>query len=256
MRVAGLFIYPIKGCRGVAVPSLDLSDSGILGDRRFMLVDESDAFLSQRNCAVLARYVPRLVGRVLEVSAPDGAGELQIQMPESGESLDYAVWSRSQPGIEVREGSEWFTERLQKNVRFLYCPTNTGVAFHDAAQVLVTSQASLDDLNQRLTAPISMSRFRANIVLEGVDAYAEDEWGGIALGQCDLATQERCGRCVVTTIDQETGKKTGTDPLRTLVKYRLFGSEACFGMYYSVQKAGRIHVGDPFEVRSPLSEQG
>ncbi|MFU8802540.1 MAG: MOSC domain-containing protein [Bradymonadaceae bacterium] len=247
IRVSQLFVYPIKGCAGVPVEMLEVDESGIRHDRRWMLVDESGQFISQRKVPRLARFVPSVVDEEtgkLEVRWGDSGATLSIESPRSGVAEDFKVWSRLTAGVEHAEGSGWFSDILGAPVRLMYSPADTPIAFHDAAQVLVVSEASLDELNRRLAERIPISRFRPNIVLSGASAHEEDRWSALESGEVTWLAAERCGRCVVTTIDQVTGTKTGVEPLKTLATYRSFENDVCFGMYYSLQKAGSIRVKD------------
>jgi len=118
------------------------------------------------------------------------------------------------------------------------------LAFGDAAALLVTNAASLDALNAALQAPVPMDRFRPNIVVDGAAAFAEDGWSQLRIGNAVLAPVHACGRCEVTTIDQELGAALGDEPLRTLSRIRVREGEPVFGVRYAVQRPGRVRVGD------------
>jgi hypothetical protein len=111
----------------------------------------------------------------------------------------------------------------------------------------VTNAASLDALNAALAAPLPMDRFRPNIVVVGAAAYAEDGWGRLRVGGALLSPVHPCGRCEVTTIDQEFGAVLGDEPLRTLSRLRMHDGEAVFGVRYAVARPGRVRLGDPVE---------
>jgi uncharacterized protein YcbX len=118
------------------------------------------------------------------------------------------------------------------------------LALGDAAALLVTNAASLDALNACLDAPVPMARFRPNLVVEGAAAYDEDGWGRFRVGEAILVPVHACGRCEVTTIDQEFGAVVGDEPLRTLARLRMRDGEAVFGTRYAVQQPGTIRIGD------------
>lgn len=246
MQVAELFVYPIKSCGGVSVASLNVSKAGIVHDRRWMLVDSMGTFITQREMPELATFSTHLEDDLLVVREPgvDAGLEIVLQEGSTKSQEPIQVWSRTISGVEHADGSAWFSARLGAEVRLVRCAPEAGLAFHDSAQVLVISQASLDDLNNRLVHPVPMSRFRPNIVLKGVDPFQEDSWKTLQTGAVLWEAEHRCGRCLVTTIDQVSGQRVGPDPLRTLAKYRLFGSEVCFGMYFSVADNGVVMVGD------------
>jgi uncharacterized protein YcbX len=114
---------------------------------------------------------------------------------------------------------------------------------------LVTTTASLNDLNSRLEIPVPMDRFRPNIVIDGASPYEEDTWKYIRIGDQLLQFGKKCGRCTVTTIDQESGVSSH-EPLKTLSTYRKDGSKVCFGSYYLPYTKGNISVNDVIVVKS------
>lgn len=246
MHVSELFLYPIKSCGGVSVSQVEVSSVGLVHDRHWMLVDSDGVFITQRERPELATFATGLNDGVLTVRAPSDDSILEIDVSERAQGHEEAikVWSRTATAIEHKRASAWFSARLGADVRLVRWVETSDLTFQDSAQVLVISQASLDELNNRLTHPVPMSRFRPNIVVQGSQAYEEDTWPTLHTGGVTWSANHRCGRCLVTTVDQVTGQRVGPDPLRTLARYRLFGSEVCFGMYFSVASEGRVSVGD------------
>ena len=237
-RIAGLFIYPVKGCGGIEVEATRLTARGFEHDRRWMIVDPSGRFRSQRELPQLATIRPRLEDGELRLALGTEA-EVRLPVGDAGEPFMVQVW-RDQvlartvdPDID-RTLSE-FTGKPVRLVRFpdqtrrpcdpAYAPADSHTGFADAFPLLVTSEASLAELNQALlaagAATVSMNRFRPNIVLADVPAGAEDRHGFIELGaELGLALVKPCDRCVVTTVDQQYGRKTGNEPLATLKRIR------------------------------------
>jgi uncharacterized protein YcbX len=123
--------------------------------------------------------------------------------------------------------------------------------FVDIAPLLVTNLASLADLNGRLEQPVPMNRFRPNVVIEGLDAYGEDEIVTIEGDGFELARATHCERCATTCTDQETGARA-TEPLATLKSYRHrengYAGGVMFGAYMAVRGEGTIRVGDELKV--------
>jgi len=128
-----------------------------------------------------------------------------------------------------------------------YAQHNENVSFADGFPYLVISQASLDDLNSRLAEPIEMRRFRPNFVISGTEAFAEDQWKHIAIGDSRFEVVKPCARCVLTTIDPETAEK-GPEPLKTLATYRRNGNKILFGQNVTAQHFGELKVGDPVTI--------
>jgi uncharacterized protein len=254
VHVAALYVFPIKSLRSVSVESWPVEARGLRHDRRWMLVDQEGVFMSQRSDPRLALFDVSFTPQGLRVA---NAGQsVEVPLTSEGPNLEVEVWGVRCQALEVSgEVSDWFSRQLDMPCRLVYMPDdsrrNAGseesgpdalVGFADSDPILVASQASLDDLNSRLPAPVPMLRFRPNVVLEGVHAFAEDEIPQIELDGLLLRRTKRCGRCLVTTIDIETGER-GTEPLRTLSAYRTFGRHACFGSYFVPESEGTIAVG-------------
>jgi uncharacterized protein len=254
--VAQLLVYPIKSLRGVSVREWPVEARGLRHDRRWMLVDESGTFLSQRSDARMA---------LIDVEFMDGGmligGELRVPLSPQEEECKVQVWNSVCHATRVSdEADRWFSERLGLSARLVYMPDHMRrpagspesletdlVGFADSDPILVAGEASLADLNARLDCPVPILRFRPNVVLSGSPAFAEDEWSGIGIGRLSLRRTRRCGRCRVTTIDIETAE-VSDEPLRTLARYRTFGKHACFGSYYAPETRATIAVGDDVQV--------
>jgi hypothetical protein len=132
--------------------------------------------------------------------------------------------------------------RRQVNPNFAQRPEDQ-VAFADAFPFLLISEASLDDLNARMHAPLPMNRFRPNIVITGCAPYAEDTWPSLRIGSVDFAAAKACVRCTVTTTDQTTTER-GEEPLKTLATYRKTDAGVVFGQNLIHLNRGTIRVGD------------
>ncbi|MEK0086139.1 MOSC domain-containing protein [Benzoatithermus flavus] len=237
-RIAGLFVYPVKGCAGIALREALLTPRGLAHDRRWMIVGPDGRFLSQRELPRLARIRPALVEAALRLAL---GGEVELLVPDvaRGAPLPVRVWGDTVEALAVdpaldRALSDWLGREVRL-VRFpesgfrpcdpTYAPPGSHTAFADGFPLLVTSEGSLAELNVALSqagaAPVPMDRFRPNLVLAGVPARAEDESAAIRLeGGTRLGLVKRCDRCVVTTIDQSRGERTGKEPLATLARIR------------------------------------
>lgn len=251
MRVSALAIYPVKGAAAIALDSRDIDALGLAGDRRYCLARPGGRVFTQRDDAALARLRAALDGGRLTLDF-DG-DTLQVDPQDFAAAAELRVWSRSAAAHLATHAvnatlTRWFATPLQ--LARLERPVQRAgamLAFGDAAALLVASAASLEALNAALDAPVPMDRFRPNIVVSDAPAYAEDGWSRLRIGDAVLAPVHACGRCEVTTIDQELGARLGEEPLRTLSRTRLHDGEPVFGVRYAVQQPGRIRVGDPVE---------
>ncbi len=258
VRVSGLFVYPVKACRGVSVRSARVGERGFELDRRYMVVDQAGEFVTQRTRHELALVDVAIRETTFELAAP-GASPLTLPHAyESGARHAVRIWGYDGTGAEHEAGSAWFSAYLGSAHRLVYMPSDHErpvnpargslvradiVSFADAYPLLVISQASLDELNRRLPAPITMRRFRPNIVIDGAEAFAEDGFAQVRIGALTFRGAKRCDRCVVTTIDPDTGS-AGQEPLRTLATFRKEEGKVWFGMNLIHDGPGTIHVSD------------
>lgn len=266
IEVTELNIYPVKSMRGTALARVSLTATGLQWDRQWMVVDGKGTFLSQRSHPQLARIVPEVRGETLSLSAP-GLAPLAVPLRLEGTPVPVRVWDDACVGVE--QGSEahaWVSRVLGQSVRLVRVAPDFGrranprfagavpapVTFPDGYPVLVCNEASLADLNNRLPEHIPMERFRPNIVLRGLPAWAEDRIESLAIGPVTLRLVKPCVRCVIPSIDQRTGERS-TDPTAALKKFRfskelrgvMFGENAVI----VTGAGGEIECGAPVEAR-------
>jgi hypothetical protein len=122
------------------------------------------------------------------------------------------------------------------------------VAFSDGFPFLLISEASLNELNSRLPESVAMKRFRPNLVVKDTEPYAEDSWKKIIIGECEFHVVKPCSRCILTTVDPETGEFSGKEPLRTLATYRKLNGKVMFGQNLIATKIGKLEVGMSVEI--------
>lgn len=260
-----LLIYPIKSVRGVSLESVQVDAGGPRYDRRWMLVDAEGEFLTQRSLPRMALISVALATDQLQVAAP-GMPLLSVPLQTPGAAqLQVRVWRDTvQAALVCEEADGWFSEFLKTRARLVYMPETTvrpvdpsysqegdRVGFADGFPFLLISEASLEDLNSRLDEPVSMLRFRPNLVVRGADAYAEDGWREIVAGSLSLRVVKPCARCSIVTVNPETAER-GREPLRTLAEYRRVGEGVFLGQNLIHNSLGTLHVGDPVSVVSSL----
>lgn len=264
MRVSQVNIYPIKSCAGVSLDAALISNIGFVNDRRWLLVDSDNHFLTQRELPRMALIQPAVADDCLRLSAP-GIGGIELAVDQPGERIGVSVWKDSGIGA-IDQGdqvAEWFSTFLGHDCRLVrfaedavrpvspkYAPRPTDrVGFADGFPFLIISEASLVDLNSRLETPLLMNRFRPNIVVADTEPYAEDTWRAIRVGEVEIDVVKPCARCAITTTDQATAAR-GKEPLATLATYRIGqNGGAMFGQNAIHRTSGgTIHVGDPVSV--------
>lgn len=270
VKVAGLFSYPVKGCRVIAHASADVLASGIRHDREWMVVDTRRSpaiFLSQRECPVMA---------TLTVTVTDSDGllishnndALVVPSPARNALLKVKVWNHETVALDAGEAaSDWlnatlgmargqlrlvrFHPEMRRDCNRLHAgDSDAHTFFADGYPLLVTNVESLADLNMRMrrdaTNAMPMNRFRPNVVIAGLPAWDEDHINTLSIGEVVLKLAKPCVRCQVTTTDQLSGAQLSDEPLNTLAKFRnnpdLGG--VTFGWNAVVLKSGRISVFD------------
>jgi uncharacterized protein YcbX len=233
IAVSALFVYPVKSMRGIAYAQVRLSATGLTWDRQWMVVDAKGTFLSQRTHPLLARIVPEITADVPILNAPDSP-PLRVPFASTGEQVPVRVWKDSCVGVEQGAAAhEWVSGFLGRPVRLVRVApdmarhanvqfsgsTPAPLSFPDGYPMLVCNEASLADLNERLHEQLPMERFRPNIVLKGLPAWAEDHIDTLTIGPVTLRLVKPCTRCAIPSLDHRTGEPA-TDPLPVLRKFR------------------------------------
>jgi len=257
LRVDGLYRYPVKSCGGTSLPSATVGPRGIVGDRQWMVVDDTGEFLTQREHHRMSLVRPHLTDDgLLELNAP-GMPPLTVTPAIRHDRVDVSIWNDR--CVAIDEGptvAEWLSAFLDVRCRLVrfpddatrrvdpeYAGPNDQVGFADGFSFLLASCASLDDLNHRLASPLPMNRFRPNIVVSGGEPFEEDRWKSIRIDRITFAVVKPCARCVTTTVDQQTGEAS-REPLRTLATFRnVPGRGVMFGQNLIHDQSGVLHVG-------------
>lgn len=241
-RIAALHVYPLKGARPLNVTRADVVIEGLatagVGDRQWMAVDDAGCFISQRSHARLALIDTALAPGMLTLSADGDGVRIPLNVPPRAPARDVTVWRSKVRGFdEGDEAAHWLSAWVGSSVRLVrFDPakkrrcnvdfvgrSGAHTRFADGYPLLVIGTASLADLNERLARrgedPVPMNRFRPNVVIDGLDAFAEDHADTLAIGGITLRPVKPCTRCEVTTIDQHRAVRHD-EPLLTLSTYR------------------------------------
>ena len=261
MKVTGLFVYPIKSCKGFAIEKGEVTATGFKHDRQWMVVDSDGVFLSQRKYAKMALIYTGIdeAKGVLHVWADGVEERLSIKWDElDGEMVDVEVWGDACKAYDAGDAAaRWFSGFLGGDFRLVYKAqdvirqtdldfTNEGeqTGFSDGFAFLITSEASLNELNGRMDEGVPMARFRANIVVNGEAGFDEDYWLRLRVGEMVMRVVKPCGRCKITEIDHETGEVKKAKVLTELAKFRRWGkSGVFFGTNLMADGVGEIVVG-------------
>ncbi|MFM8911785.1 MAG: MOSC domain-containing protein [Flammeovirgaceae bacterium] len=261
LKLSEIWVYPIKSMGGIRLASAKVVEKGLLHDRRWMLVDAENNFMTQRVHHQMAMF--RLSFQ------PDGFlvnhHSDSILLPFEGsllpEPIHTKVWDDDVVVQEVsKEMSAWFSQQLGIACRLVQFPENNPrpveaqfrmsddhVSLADGYPFLIIGQSSLDDLNNRLSERLPMDRFRPNLVFTGGQPYEEDAWRNFSIGSHRFVGVKPCSRCVLTTINQQTGI-AGKEPLATLATYRRKENKIYFGQNVIAIDHDEIFEGDEIVV--------
>jgi uncharacterized protein YcbX len=262
MRITALSTHPVKGAHRLDHESVAVEPWGLAGDRRWMLVDDEGVGITQRGEPRLARLRVRPRPGGLTLSAPE-LPDLDVGEPAGEPESTVRVFS-NQPALPVRIAeSRWVSAYLGRPARLAWQADPTGrgvpgpsrpgdtVSLADGYPVLLANTASLDAVNDWLAEageePVPMTRFRPNLVVGGAPAWAEDGWLGhrLQIGEVSFRAVTACARCLVTTIDQETGERTG-QPLKMLGRHRRYPAGLLFAINLIPEAPfGVVRTGDP-----------
>lgn len=259
-----IFIYPVKSLGGISLPSSEIEERGLKFDRRWMLVDESNRFITQRSHPQLALISVEVRSNLLVFfhkqnkfpsfsvpTTPYDTDEIMVQ-----------IWNDSVPALKYnKEVNDWFTDAIESKSSLVFMPDSTKrevnpeyainkiVSFADGYPFLMIGEESLKELNKNFDNPLPTNRFRPNFVFSGGNSYDEDDWERITICDNVFTSVKPCSRCVITTINQDTGEK-GKEPLETLSRTRQKNGKVYFGINLTTEMKGIVKVGDKIDSTS------
>lgn len=261
--LTGIRIYPVKSCAGIDVETSAVETRGLAHDRRYMLVDVNDRFVTQREHARMALIRVERDGSGMSLSAP-GRGTLRIDDAERfQEQSRVRIWRGvSDAAVAPAHINDWFAGYMGFACRLVRMgaehhravPHESAqfedeVSFADGAPLLLVSVSSLRDLNGRLEKPARIEQFRPNLIVDDERPFAEDDWTRVRIGSAELDVAWPCARCVMITNDPTSGQADPDgEPLRTLRTFRRVGRGVMFGQNVIPRRLGRVSVGDRVEI--------
>ncbi|WP_428654211.1 MOSC domain-containing protein [Runella sp.] len=266
-----IFIYPVKSLGPISLSNAEVEERGLRHDRRWLIIDDNNRFVTQRQYPNMALIEVKIMenGLQLRHRTRDLSTLLVPFQPETFDLITVTVWDDQIEAVIVNDASNrWLTEALGFSARLVYqpdtsprpadpkyAPFEANVSFADGYPFLVIGQSSLDDLNTRLPEPVSMRRFRPNLVFEGGLPYDEDQWYEFSIGDIVFYGVKPCARCILTTVDPEKGEFAGKEPVKTLSTYRKRNNKIFFGQNLLTAQTGVLKVGDEINVVSRKERQ-
>jgi uncharacterized protein len=259
--IHSLHVYPIKSCRGIDLETAELVATGIKYDRHWMLVNEQGEFLSQRQLPQMAGISCTFTDQSL-IASVDNEAPLEIPLEQTAEEfITVNIWNdQCNASIVSAQANAWFSKVLGVPCKLVYLPESENrqvdpryaepgqiVGFADGFPLLIVSLASIDLLNEKLEQKVSIDRFRPNIVIDGCNAHAEDDWHQIAIADITIQLAKPCSRCVIPSIDQHSSEKHPTI-LKALASYRRSENKIYFGQNGLHNKNGVITIGQEIQL--------
>ncbi|REG85511.1 MOSC domain-containing protein [Marinomonas pollencensis] len=263
--VSELRIYPIKSIKGISLPTSQVHLDGLLGDRRYMIIKPNGDFLTGREHPTLTLLAASpLPDARWQFSHPKAASPLELDPKTfSKQYQEVIIWDNPVSGqLCSSAADQWLSKILEEEVKLVYFGDQSArttsrrpdkpVAFADGYPFLLTTSASLAELNKHCPETIQMAQFRPNIVVDGGLPFAEDSWQRIKIGEVIFENVKPCERCIFTTINPDTGERSRKgEPMKTLGKFRLVKKEGVlFGINLIAENTGTISQGDSVEILS------
>ena len=260
-RITEIWIYPIKSLAGIRLQKASVKEKGLQYDRRWMLVDKDGRFLTQREHPEMALFKVMIDSDHLVISKQSQTIRVELKGTDSTDFSKVQIWDDEVEALEVDPAhSKWFSEQLgidcqlvffpensRRDVDPDYVPMNKQVSLADAYPFLVIGQSSLDELNRKLEQPVSIKRFRPNFVFMDGLPHEEDTWRNFKIGGVSFEGVKPCARCVLTTVNPETGEK-GVEPLKTMSAYRRLDGKVYFGENIITRMEGEVNESDEIEI--------
>lgn len=262
MELAEIRTYPVKSVKGVSRPSARVLPWGLDGDRRWAVVDpQGDLIWVGENPRLLSVTAAETPDGGLRLSAPD-LGEIEVP-PAAGGLLPLRFPNIDRAVLAADGAHDWFTRLLGKPARLVWVDDpgrranaeRKGGLWDGALHLLsLSSLRRLDDWiaegaverGEEPPPPLDVARFRPNLIIDGAEPFAEDDWKSVRIGELDFRVIELCDRCATTIWDPDTQER-GKEPLRTLAKHRRWDGNTWFGVRLIPETLGVLNVGD--EVR-------
>ncbi len=263
MKIVGLFHYPVKSLPGIALNHSYVDELGLLGDRRWMIVDETGMFQTFRENPLMSQIFVRINDGGIVLSHKKFGSIAVAQEAHHSEPAHVRIWKDSVTASWVdKSADEFLSQIFERKLRLVYLDNSKAhkadqnfakaedyTSFADNFPILLTTTASLSELNSHFERPYEMRRFRPNIVIETEDPWVEDTWKLLRIGGQEFRVMKPCARCIMLTQDPDTGLPTVPhEPLQMLSKiHRSAKGKPIFGQNAIAVKHGELRIGDLVE---------
>ena len=256
-----IFIYPVKSLAGIQVSNWQVNEKGLLHDRKWMLIDSNNQFLSQRRVPRMVLIKTQITDNKLILSTSTSNSISLPLNPNDGDCCEISIWNDQCAAKTItKEADQWLSDFLGIECTLVFQPDNVirpvdpdyanatdKVNFSDGFPFLIVSDASLSSLNQAMGLHLPMLRFRPNLVISNCESFAEDSWREITINNIGFRLPKPCSRCSVPTIDLETAQ-TNKEPLTTLNRLRKWNKHVYFGQNALHNNTGELVTGNVVQI--------
>jgi len=257
-----LYIHPVKSMRVIGLTHALADASGLAFDRVFMVTQPDGTFITARQFPQMVRFLPSPLTDGLHLTAPDGSNAVIRFADFAPDAAPTEVWGNHFTALIAPAAiNQWLSGFFDREVQLRWVGTNptrrvkrheeVPLSFADGFPYLLTNEASLRDLQQRCPASVQMEQFRPNLVVTGAQAWEEDSWKVVRIGDVVFDVVKPCSRCIFTTVSPERGQKhPAGEPLATLQKFRTAqdNGDVDFGQNLIARNSGVIRTGDEVAV--------
>ena len=258
-----MYTYPLKSAGGILLSETSVSALGFEYDREFALVNSENQVLTAREKPELLRLQVSIEKDSLVFSYEKK--HLEVSLNANNQRVyELELFKKPAFGICISaEADAWFSRYLNEPIQLVRIANNKlrtvsskyqlkgehNISFADGFPIHLVSEASVAELNTRLDTQISPERFRPNLIITGVEAYSEETWKSISIGNLVFDVITPTPRCSLITVDPKTAIPDAyQEPLRTLSKYRRVKNQTNFGVYLIARNPGMISITDALTV--------
>ncbi|WP_080156332.1 hybrid-cluster NAD(P)-dependent oxidoreductase [Photobacterium piscicola] len=262
-----IHVYPVKSTAALTQSHAWVEKQGLAFDRRFMVASDEGAMITARKYPQMVKITATLTMTGLVLQHPNKT-DLVLQYADFAMvDASATVWNDNFSAYTTTMiANQWFSDIIGHSVQLLFCGQQSNrvrskighnVSFADGYPLLVISEASLAALNERSRDHHTMAQFRTNLVVSNTDAFAEDEWKRIRIGEVEFEIVKPCARCILTTVDPLTGEFNALkEPLKTMATFRADAAgDVFFGQNLVALNEGMIRAGDVIEVLETQPKQ-
>lgn len=250
-KLTHIYIYPIKSFKGIEVNETALTLENVLNDRRWMLVDENNTFISQRTTPVLTLFDVTLQNEQLSIGFKNDEIIIPLTPAKGMETIKVKIWEDEVEAINYDlTVNRWFSDKLKTNVKLVYLPNNNkrkkiyqsetySTTFTDGFPLLIIGSKSFEKINETIGREIHPVRFRPNLVFETNFPFEEDQWKTLTNNKVKIKIVKPCARCIIPTINPNSGEQE-KDVMKTLQNLRLIENKILLGQNALVKSEGII----------------